>query len=81
MLFNISVVQNKTDNLTNKIIQSESQTWENAQYSRWEYLGAVDIPESISDEKLEGKICQSCNKIGANIESKELTDCHALKKG
>ena len=61
MLFNISLVQNMTNNLVNIIIQIENKTWENA---HWEYLAVVDIPESIiSDEKREEKACQFFKKL------------------
>ena len=50
------------------------------QYSRRECLEIVGIPQDISDDALEDKVCQILTKIGVILESDDIQACHRLRK-
>ena len=64
--------------LTEQMNNVERQCWENAQYSRREYLEVVGIPFSVNVKDLEGKICTVLNRIGVAVKPDDIEACHRL---
>ena len=64
--------------LTEQMNNVERQCWENAQYSRREYLEVVGIPSSVNVKDLEGKICTVLNRIGVAVKPDDIEACHRL---
>ena len=61
----IVVVKIVNDRLVERIVKTERQCWENAQYSRRETLEIVGIPGSIDKSVLEETVRGIFGKIGA----------------
>ena len=58
----------------------ERKCWVNAQYSRREWTGVVDIPNSGNNNELENKVLTIFQKIGCELSPRELEACHQLRK-
>ena len=56
----------------------ERQCWENAQYSRREYLEVVVIPVDVSNKDLESKVLELFNNVSCEILSRDIESCHRL---
>lgn len=75
-----SNVVKKVNALLNKrIVDMETQRWENAQFSRGECLKAVGIPCDVSNKDLDSKVLEVSNKVGCEIPSHDIGTCHRLK--
>ena len=51
----VAIVKNVNSRLIQQLVQTERQCWENAQYSRREYLELIGIPTSVKNDVLEEK--------------------------
>ena len=52
-----AIVRNVNNELVERVVATERQCWENAQYSRRDTLEVVGIPMSVRDNVLEQKVC------------------------
>ena len=53
----LAIVRNLNSKLVERVVATEGQCWENAQYSRKDTLEVVEIPMSVRDNVLEQKVC------------------------
>ena len=56
----------------------ERQCWANNQYTRREFLEITGLPEN-TDNRNENLPLKVLNKIGVNIDSREVEDYHCTK--
>ena len=56
----IAVVKTVNDRLVERVIKTERQCWENAQYSRRDTLEIVGIPNSVGKSVLEETVHGGC---------------------
>ena len=54
----------------------ECQCWVNEQYSRLECLEISDVPESVTDNNLEGKVLKLLEKIDVEVNPDYIEACH-----
>ena len=76
----IAVVRTVNDALVGRVVKTERQCWENAQYSRRDTLEIVGIPNSIDNSVLEETVRGLFKKIGVKIEKRDVQACHRLKE-
>ena len=62
--------------LQQRVIDLERQCWANAQYSRRDCLEVAGIPESVKQKELEDKVLRIFKKVGCDIPSDNIEDCH-----
>ena len=70
------LVNNK---LKEKVAKLERQTWTNSQYSRRDCLDLSDIPETIENKDLEGKVLGIFKKLHVMMDSSNVEDCQWIK--
>ena len=75
----LAVSKKVNDELLKRIESLERQTNSNSQYSRRECLEISGIPKNVSDESLEGKVCEILCDIGVGISGDRIEACHRLK--
>ena len=75
----VAIVRNGNSKLVERVVASERQCWENAQYSRRDTLEVVGIPMSVRANALEQKICDVFQEIGVDICDHDIQACHRLK--
>ena len=51
----------------------------NEQYSRCECLAISDVPESVTNKNLEGKVLKLLEKIDAKAHPDPIETCHWIK--
>ena len=76
----IAVVKTVNDRLVERVIKTERQCWENAQYSRRDTLEIVGIPNSVGNSVLEETVRDVFKKIGVEIDERDVQACHLLKE-
>ena len=76
----IAVVKTVNDRLVERVINTERQCWENAQYSRRDTLEIVGIPNSVGNSVLEETVRDVFKKIGVEIDERDVQACHRLKE-
>ena len=76
----IAVVKTVNDRLVERVIETERQCWENAQYSRRDTLEIVGIPNSVGNSVLEETVRDVFKKIGVEIDERDVQACHRLKE-
>ena len=76
----ISVVRTVNDRLVERVVKTERQCCENAQYSRRDTLEIVGIPNSIDNSILEETVRGVFKKIGVEIDERDVQGCHSLKE-
>ena len=76
----IAVVKTVNDRLVERVIKTERQCWENAQYSRRDTLEIVGIPNSVGNSVLEETVRGVFKKIGVEIDERDVQACHRLKE-
>ena len=76
----IAVVRTVYDRLVERVVKTERQCWENAQYSRRDTLEIVSIPNSIDNSVLEETVGGVFKKIGVEIDERDVQACHCLKE-
>ena len=75
----MAIVKNVNNKLVERVVATERQCWENAQYSRRDTLEVVGIPMSVRDNVLEQKVCDVIHEIGVDICDRDIQACHRLK--
>ena len=76
----ISIVRIVSNRLTERNVKTESQYWENAQYSQWDTLEIVGIPNSVDNSVLEEMVHSGFKNIAVEIEEWDVPSCHCLKE-
>ena len=76
----IAVVKTVNDRLVKRIVKTERQCWENAQYSRRDTLEIVGVPDSIDNGVLEEAVRGIFKKIGVEVNKRDVQACHRLKQ-
>ena len=76
----IAVVKIVNDRLVERIVKTERQCWENAQYSRRDTLETVGILGSIDKTVLEETVRGIFGKIGVQVDERDIQACHRLKE-
>ena len=66
--------------LVERVIKTERQCWENAQYSQRDTLEIVDIPNSVGTSVFEETVRSVFKKIGVKIDERDVQACHRLKE-
>ena len=75
----MAIVRNVNNKLVERVVATEHQCWENAQYSRWDMLEVVGMPMSFRDNVPEQKVCDVIHEIGVDICDRDIQACHRLK--
>ena len=75
----VAIVRNVNNKLVERVVATEHQCWENAQYSRRDTLEVVGIPMSVRDNFLEQKVFDVIQEIGVDICDRDIQACHRLK--
>ena len=75
-----AVVRTVNDRLVERVVKTERQCKENAQYSRQDTLEIIGIPNSIGSSVLEGTVRRVFKKIGVEIDERDIQVCHRLKE-
>ena len=65
--------------LKEKVAKLERQTWTNSQYSRRDCLELSDIPKTIENKDLEGKLLGIFEKLHVMMDSSNVEDCQWIK--
>ena len=76
----IAVAKIVNDRFVERIVKTEGQCWENAQYSRRDTLEIVVIPGSIDNSVLEETERGIFGKIGVQVDEWDIEACHGLKE-
>ena len=76
----IAVVKMVNDRLVERIVKTERQCWENAQYFRRGTLEIVGILGSIDNSVLEETVRGIFGKIGVQVDEQDIQACHRLKE-
>ena len=76
----IAVAKIVNDRFVERIVKTEGQCWENAQYSRRDTLEIVVIPGSIDNSVLEETERGIFGKIGVQVDEWDIQACHRLKE-
>ena len=63
----VKIAENINNFLLQREVDLERQCWDNAQYSKREWLEIVGIPHSVDDKSLEEKVIKVFEKVGCNI--------------
>ena len=75
----VVIVKNVNKKVVNQLIETERQSWGNAQYLRRECLEVVGIPASITNDSFEANISKFFDKLGVHAVGKDIHACHGLK--
>ena len=75
----LAITKSVNDQLVKRVESLERQTNANAQYSRRECLEIFGIPESVSNDDLEDKVCAILSEIDVNVSPDRIEACHRLK--
>ena len=75
----LSMTKLVNNKLKEKVAKLERQTWTNSQYSRRDCLDLSDIPETIENEYLEGKVLGIFEKLHVMMDSSNVEDCRWIK--
>ena len=75
----MAIVRNVNSKLVERVVATECQCWENAQYSRRDTLEVVGIPMSVRGNVLEQEVCDVFQEIGVDICDHDIQACHCLK--
>ena len=65
--------------LVERVVATERQCWENAQYSRRDTLEVVGIPKSVKCNALEQIVFDVFQEIGVDTCDGDIQACHLLK--
>ena len=76
----IAVVRTVNDRLVERVVKTERQCRENAQYYRRDTLEIVGIPNYIDNSVLEETVRGVFKKIGVEIDERDVQACHRLKE-
>ena len=76
----IAVVKTVYERLVERVVKTERQCCENAQYSRQDTLDMVGIPNSIGNSVLEKTVRGVFKKISVEIDERDVQAYHCLKE-
>ena len=72
----VAIARNANSLLSSRLVDTESQCWANAQYSRGETLEIVGLPKSLTDNEAETKVWQIFRSLDCNVIKEDLDACH-----
>ena len=75
----LAVVKSANTALKNEIVNLKRKVNRDNMYHRQDNLEFSGIPESVSDENLEGTALALLRKTGVHCTSADIVDCHRLK--
>ena len=75
----MAIVRNMNSKLLERVVATERQCWENAQYWRRDMLEVVGIPTSLRGNVLQKKVSDVFQEIGVGICDRDIQMCHCLK--
>ena len=75
----IIITKQVNTKLCDKMKFLEYQCWVNEQYSRCECLEISGVPESVTDNDLEGKVLNLLEKIDVEVYPDHIEGCHQIK--
>ena len=75
----MAIVKNLNSKLIERVVATERQCWENAQYSRRDTPEVVGIPMSVRENVVEQKVCDVLQEIGVDKCDRDIQACHRLK--
>ena len=73
------IIKQVNTRLCDKMKLLERQCWANKQYSRRECLEISGVPESVTDNDLEGKVLKLLEKIDFEVHHDHIEACHWIK--
>ena len=76
----VSVTKQVNIFLSSRVVSIERHCWLNAQYSRWECLDIVGIPNEVEADALDEKVVNIFEKLGCNISTEHIEACHRISK-
>ena len=76
----MTVSRNCNRLLSERVVQLERNSANNAQYHHCESLEINPVPASIGDDVLESSVCEALSLTGHEVKSDDLQACHHLKK-
>ena len=76
----IAVIKIVNDRLVKRIVKTERQCWENAQYSRCDTLEIVGNLGSIDNSVLEETVRGIFGEIGVQVDKRDIQACHRMKE-
>ena len=76
----IAIARTVKDRLVERVVKTERQCWENAQYSRRDTLEIAGIPNAINNSVLKETVRGVFKKIGVEIDERDVQACHRLKE-
>ena len=75
----VIIIKQVNTRLCDKMKLLERQCWANKQYSRRECLEISGVPESVTDNDLEGKVLKLLEKIDVEVHPDHIEACHWIK--
>ena len=75
----VIIIKQVNTRLCDKMKLLERQCWANKQYSRRECLEISGVPESVTDNDLEGKVLKLLEKIDVEVHPNHIEACHWIK--
>ena len=75
-----AVVRTANDRLVERVVKTERQCWEKAQYSQEHILEIIGIPNYIGNSILEETVSRVFKKIGVEYNERDAQVCHRLKE-
>ena len=75
----LAISININTKLSSQMTKVERKRWGNEQYSRRKCLENSGIPDSISQNDLESKVCDISREFDADIDPVNIKACHHLK--
>ena len=75
----MAIVMNVNSKLLERVVATERQCWENAQYSRRDALEVVGIPMSVRDNVLEQKVSEVIQEIDVDICHRDIQNSEDKK--
>ena len=76
----VSIVKNVNEKLVNQLIETERQSWANAQYSSRESLEVVRIPAPIPNDLSEANVFKVFDKLGVHFNRKDSLQIFRVKE-
>ena len=76
--FDLAITKSVNSQLHNRFVIMERQCWASAQYSRRKYAGIVGLPTSVPDNELEETFCKFVDKVGVEINDRDIESCHLV---
>ena len=75
----VIIIKQVNTKLCDKMKSLEHQCWAKEQYSRRECLEISSVPESVTDNDLEGKVLKLLQKIDVEVHPDHIEACNWIK--